>query len=601
MIGLAVLICLLALTASAVAQVTITKLWPNKLRYLNGEMATFEVRLKNTGAQAWQGRVAGAVESELNRTTPVFDREVTLAPGEEKTLQEQAKIQLPEFGATIHVTAKTAGGTAGPAGSGTPEAREVFCVGPWYYNTGRCTTIFMLRRFTSPEQVEAELIPKWRQWGVTCVEHFSGMPGIWGGMVPTTEEWYSGQGGYQESMTGEKSLIEACHRNGIAVTVYDIFGSYAAPGEEYSRAHPEMIAYNDRGRPEGWFNMAEMDRWRHMTEKNQKYDTPGSLCPYVADPKVQAFGVDEIIRCARLFQFDGVRWDGHTFGASYDISGKKLEGDLDALNAKWVRYMQSTLQQAIPGFTINYNYYPQGIEEGPKLTRTYQAMGPNSYILWESMRDRFKNANDPLNIWENFITAVRKEVNEYARAGGNFQHLGWYASDSKIHQNHTQAIYYALGAHWDTFGLPLKYDAFSLRYGAYLWDTKLNNAVASRPSDDPSTLVQVADPDNHLWWKQFVQERQLEAGRRLLVTHLINKPVHERQDPFEKDAPPVQRDVKVTLSLKPGEQVRAFILNPDATADQWCTEAPVSREGDKATVTVPSVESWSFVAWEVGK
>lgn len=575
----------LVLAASAPAQVSITRLWPNKLRYLNGETATFEVRVKNAGGQAWQGRVAGVIESELSRVTPAFQQDVTLAPGEERQLRPQVKIQLPEFGHTIHVTAQ---------GATTAEAREVFCVGPWYYNLGRCTTIFSLRHFTSPDQVEAELMPKWRQWGITTVEHFSGMPGIWGGMVPTTEEWFSGQGGYPESMTGEKSLIEACHRNGIAVTVYDIFGSYAAPGEEYSRAHPEMLAYNDRGRPEGWFNMAEMDRWRTMTDQTQKYDTPGALTPNVADPKVQAFGVDEIIRCARLFHYDGVRWDGHTFGASYDIFGKKPEGDLDALNAKWVRRMVTSLQQALSGFTINYNYYPQGIEEGPKLTKTYQAMGPNSYVLWESMRDRFKNANDPLNVWDNFITAVRKEVNEYARPGGNFQHLGWYASDSKIHQNLTQAIYYALGAHWDTFGLPLKYDAFSIRYGAYLWNTKLKNAP------DPTGFVQVADPDSHLWWKPFVQERALDGGWRLLVTHLINRPVHDRQDPFEKDAPPLQKDVTVTVTLPPGEQpAHAFVLNADAEPAGWCTEARVSRQGQSASVTVPSVEFWTVVVWEI--
>jgi len=587
------LVALIAMTTltcfAAHAQVTLTNVRSAKLRYVTGETATFTATVKNAAAQPWTGRAVGVVESGLAQVTPVFDQPLQLAAGAEQPLQGTLKIALPDFGHTFHVS------LLGADGKPVAEGRDVFCVGPWYYNMGRCTTIFELRRYKSPEQVEAELIPKWRTWGITTVEHFSGMPGIWGGLVPTTEEWYAGQGGYAESMTGEKSLIEACHRNGMAVTVYDIFGTYATPGEEYSRAHPEMITYNDRGRPEGWFNMADMDLWRHMNETNHQYGCPGALTPNVSDPKVQDFGIDEIIRCARLFKYDGIRWDGHTFGASYNIAGKKLQGDLDELNARWTKKMRAGLLKALPGFTVNYNYYPQSTDEGPKWPKTYDEMGPNAYVLWESMRGRFKDANDPLNNWEAFIEGVRKEVNGYARPHGNFQHLGWYASDSKIHQNHTQAIYYALGAHWDTFGLPLRYDQFSIRYGAVLWDTKLVNSA------DPSSFVQVADPNGRLWWKQFVQERSSENGR-LLITHVINKPMGARQDPFDKATPPVQQNVTVTVTLKPGEKLaHAYMLNPDADPAGWCTEAQVTRDGDRATVTLPSVEFWSFVVWEVQK
>jgi hypothetical protein len=111
----------------------------------------------------------------------------------------------------------------------------------------------------------------------------------------------------------------------------------------------------------------------------------------------------------------------------------------------------------------------------------------------------------------------------------------------------------------------------------------------------------VVDPNNRLWWKQFVQERPRAGGGHLIVTHLLNKPVHERQDEFEKEAPAPQTDIAVTLTPPAGEQVlRAFVLTPDADRNHWCARVtPVVREG-RATVIVPGVEYWSFVVWETG-
>jgi hypothetical protein len=572
------------------AQVTLTRIWPNKIRYLNGETAVFTVTLKNTGDQPWAGRVSGVVESEMDRITPVFDEDLALAAGEEKSLERGLKINLPEFGHALYVTAKNLDGTV------AAEGREVFCVGPWYYNMGRYITFFNLRNLRTVEEAEKAKVLPWRQWYITCAEHFAGPPGAWGTMVPEEEEWYTGQAAYAESQTSERALVEACHRHGLAVIQYAVVSIWGPLLEDYSRAHPDWIVYNERGRPAGFFNMAEIDYFRAMTPENHKHMSPGALTGDVCNPQAQEAALDDLIAGLKVFNFDGVRWDGHTFGKGFTVFGQPtVTGDLDEANARWVRHMKERLKAALPNATINYNYYPQKIREGPSLPKTYEAMGPNAYILWESIRGRYKDVNDPLNVWENFVEGVRGEINEYARPHGNFQHFGWYGTSSPIHQNHTEAIYYALGGHWDTW-TPLKYDAFSMRFGAYLWDTRLRNL------DDPTGLVQVADPNDRLWWKQFVQERALESGRRLLITHLLNKPVRERQIGFEEEAPPVQKDVKVTLTLPPAEKVtRAFVLNPDADRSGWCSKAHVSHEGGTWTVLVPSVEFWTFLVWEVSK
>jgi hypothetical protein len=585
-----VLLGLLLAAAAAPAAVTFTRVWPQKIRYLNGEDGVFQVALKNDGAEAWSGRVSGTIESDLDQSTPIFDEAVTLAAGEEKALEEHWKINLGEFGHAIHVFAK---GTDGVA---VAEGQDVFCVGPWYYNMGRCITFFNLRKLRTPEEAEKARVLPWRQWYITCAEHFAGPPGAWGTMVPQTEEYYTGQAAFPESVTSERALIDAAHRNGIAMMQYDVVSIWGPPAEDYSRAHPDWITYNDRGRPGGFFNMAEMDYFRSMTEADHKFMSPGALNGNVANRAAQEAALDDMIDGLRMFNFDGVRWDGHTFGQAMDVFGNPtLTGDVDEANAKWITYMKERLRAALPNVTVNYNYYPQSTPEGRKLPKTYQAMGPHAYILWESMRGRFNSPTDPLNVWTNFVEGVRQEINLYARPNGNFQHFGWYAANSKIHQNHTQAIYYALGGHWDTW-TPLRYDAFSMRYGQYLWDTSLRNL------DDPTGLVQVTDPDGRLWWKQFVQEKKLDGGRRLLITHLLNKPVHERQDGFEKDAPPVQKDIKVTLTPPAGEKVgRAFLLSPDADRPGWCALLQPAQQGGAWSVVVPSVEFWSFVVWEVGK
>ena len=587
---LALGVCCLA-DPSARAAVTLTRVWPQKIRYLNGEEAVFQVWVKNAGAQPWSGRVSGAVESGLDQSTPIFEHELTVAAGEEKKLEEHWKVNLPEFGHALHAMVENADGTR------AAEDSDVFCVGPWYYNMGRCITFFNLRKLKTPEEAEGAKVTNWRKCYMTCAEHFAGPPGAWGTMTPQTEEFYTGQAAFQESITSERALIEAAHRNGMAVIQYAVVSIWGPPAEDYSRAHPDWITYNDRGRPAGFFNMAEMDHFRTMTAANHKHISPGALNGNVAHPRAQEAALDDMVAALRMLGYDGIRWDGHTFGQAKDVFGKEtLTGDVDEANAQWVTHMKSRLRAAVPDATINYNYHPQSTGEGRSLPKTYKAMGPNAYVLWESMRGRFNSPNDPLNVWSNFVEGVRKEITLYARPNGNFQHFGWYGSASPIHRNHTQAIYYSLGGHWDEFGAPMKYDAFSMRYGAFLWDTDLHNL------DDPTGLVQVADPNDRLWWKQFVQERKLEGGRRLLITHLLNKPVHDRQNGFEKDAPPVQKDIRVALPLPAGEKtLRTFLLNPDADSAGWCTEVKPTTGSGGYTVVVPSVEYWSFVVWELGK
>ncbi|HEY3396637.1 MAG TPA: hypothetical protein VGM19_03160 [Armatimonadota bacterium] len=583
----AIVLAGLGLGAPTVAQITITKLQPDKIRYVAGEEATFAISVKNAGAQPWSGKLVGTVESGLAQVTPLASHNLQLAPGEVKSFADQLRIDLPEFGSAVRVIAQAADGTV------AAEARDVFCVGPWYYNMGRYMTAFELGRFKTPEQVQASLGPKWRSWYVTCIEHYSGAPGQWNGLNPTQDQWFAGQNGYFESVAGEESLVGAAHSYGMGVMIYEINGTCGPFGEEYSRAHPDWILYNDRGRPQGYFNVGELETWRTETVDNYLHGCPLWLSPDITRADVQQADLEDIIAFSRRFHFDGIRWDGHTILPGWSVFGEKLSDRLDERNAAWTRNMRSTLQKNLPGYTINYNYGPQSQEEGAVLPETYKAMGPNSYLLWESIRGSFKDPNSPLNRWEGYLEGVRAEVNQFARPTANFQHLGWYGTDSPIHQNHTQAIVYALGAHWDTW-VGLKYDAFSMRFGAYLWDTQFRNLP------DASPRIAVTDPEQHLWWKQFAQERDLGAGRRLLVTHLINRPVEERQTGFEKTAPAIQRDVKVTLTLQPGEKLaRAFLLNPDADRNGWLTPAPVSVEGEKAVVTVPSVEYWSFVVWEL--
>ena len=588
--GVVAVACTLGVTASAWAQVTITKVWPNQIRYTSGEEAVFEIALKNAGPKRWTGRVTGVIESRLSQVTPVLDQPVTIAPGKEARFKATHKIQLPEFGHALMVTA------TGPDGAVAAQAREVFSVGRWYYNIGHCRTIFSLRKRANTPRKLNKILSGWRANYVTVVEHFAGSPGTWGGLVPQTEEWFSGQGAFPEGKKEEKALIEACHRNGMAVTVYYQRGCWGSAAEEYVRAHPDMVSYDEKGRC-GWFNMAKLDHLRTMTDKTHKTMSPAGFSPHVADPKVQAFGIDEIIRCARMFDYDGVRWDGHTIHRTYNVFGEQVKGDLDEMNRQWVQYMETSLQKVLPGFTVNYNYHPQTLGKGPnfRFPKMYKALGPNAYVLWERMRSDYKNANNPLNVWTNVVRAVRSEVNRYSRPGGNFQHVGWYASPSQIHRNHTQAIYYALGAHWDTWN-ELRYAAFAMRYGAFLWDTKLENLA------DPTPLVDVAGPAKRIWWKPFVQQRRLDSGRRLVITHLINRPVHERQNPHEKDAPPVQQNVRVTLTPEASEKVvRASVLNPDANRNAWSVKARITRKDGRASVTVPSVEFWTLVVWELAR
>lgn len=567
----------------------VVSLEPDKIRYVDGEAATFDVTVRNRTEALWQGTISAGIESGVAAVTDLGARPLALAPGEEAVIRWQCRIKLPDFGHCLHVR------MIGADGKTLDEAREVFAVGEDYYNIGNYATSFLHGSITSAEQVRERTVKGLiRKRYVTAIEQYSTSPGCWGCLVPTRSWWFSGQNNYPETLVGEKLHIDVLHEVGVAVMIYNIRHSAGEAAIELLRKHPEYYAFRENGRILGCNNCKPVERTmeiagRKFTESMES----GTFSILSWDSDVQRETIRSTAESILFYNYDGIRWDGIGIENEYNYKGENVKNwNEDDINAEWHERMEQGIKAIAPQASVNYNFGPLILDTTKRYTKTHRVLGPGAYVLWESMRGHWKDPNHPYNTWEKFVEAVRYESDE-TRKEGNFQHFGWYGCKNVAQRTHTQAIISALGGHWDTW-YECAYDDAGMRFGAYLWDRRI------RLIGKPEEMISVNDPEGRLWWKSFAARLDDEGGKSLVITHLLNKPLLDRQDDVKTTAPQPQANVRVSLKIPDGKKLASVTwVDMDDSARGWIHPLTASPKDGGQEVLVPSVKFWSFLVWEI--
>jgi uncharacterized membrane protein len=130
--------------------------------------------------------------------------------------------------------------------------------------------------------------------------------------------------------------------------------------------------------------------------------------------------------------------------------------------------------------------------------------------------------------------------------------------------------------------------AFLTRWSAMLWDPAL--VVVARPKE------QVSVEGNGLQWEPFVQERVQSPKRKFVIVHLVNPP--ESDEIARTKLPAPRENINACYRPKDGTRVsRVVLVRPEATP--FHTEL-TTRPTDKGLcVSVPQVQTWAMVIWEV--
>ena len=589
--------------ARAEAPLGIGNVRADRLWYRRNAQGVLTATVCNHTPQAQQATLACELVGDLEATREVAAVPVALEPREIKEVTARFNVGKNEWGLELRASLRQSDRTVASASDFITVADNPYKI---------CHAYGGIFGLNDVAYAKTHAVPRFREGYVPVVEYFSWAPGMWADMSPKTEEWLSGQGNYRESKTGIRTFIELCHQTGIAVVTYAQTAYYGPKGFDWAREHPEWLAYDQRGRPQAWFDVEQVERQRQARPTDQTwYGSFGGGAIWVANRDAVDFQADELVKASRMLGFDGLRWDGHPLittsptmpdagvpPAASDWQGRPITEikDPDGLSARNIERINHRLLKSFPNYIFGYNWAPEysGVVWPKLMPKLWKSIVPDCYILDEDLNTRGQDGSaDRNNLWQTFARRVTRSV-DWVKPYGGYHYSGAITPGSQVFGCQMLALLYAGGsraAYVDPHHFSLAYSRFALRYGELLFD---NSLVRAR---DPEKALQVTAP-KPVSWQDYVYTQRLGSGRSRTVVHLLNPPVKPFLDYNETQPPPVQAGIVVS-ALAPSPKAacaRAWILSPDG--EPFAVSVVPVREPGRATVVLPVLRYWSLVVFE---
>jgi uncharacterized membrane protein len=588
-----------AQAAAAEGQLTVEV---DKVVYLPGETGTATVVCQASGESADSLRLESFLEYRLTEKIALEPVDLDVTPGQIST--NYVPFTAPKNAWGVKLTGRLLS-----ADRELARAWDVFAVGTDNYRLGQVNNHggdlpkSAARLFDNQHSYWPA---KWRKTKGTTLEIMAALPSEFCGFETDWEEWVGMQGGYRGSKAALSAYIEAAHRLGIKVMIYNNATPSGWVGTSWARKHPEWLSYDYMGGMRADLtvkNIEAMKSWRQVMKRT----IPSGFEPFYLnfyDPKLTAFGCDQMLSACREYGYDGVRFDGHWIlgdvwgGIGYDMQGRRPNRgeSLDGVSTRIIHDLKTYTRERKPDFTFGFNYgnnYHCGGARNPNAYRAACADG--GMILWEGAVHHGAFSN-----WRTGALALRENALRVHQLGGIHYGQIFGPSHSKFPNNdfYQRYIYItSFAALSHIYGtvyfehpgyLPIQglYYRFALRYGDLLFDKRLR--PIQKPADHLS--VDVADARREdLWWKPYVYKRQLEGGYQV-ISHLVNMPgpdVDKKNSSDDKQPAPLE-DVRVTFAQRPS---RVFMLDPEE-------EAWMQSLGTVESVTIPELKSWKIIVQE---
>jgi hypothetical protein len=558
----------------SVSDAEICALAPDKIRYQPGEQATIAVGVRNYAAAPRSWRVETELVRELDRVIPVDSRNLDIGPGAEQTFQCATPPLTDLWGYAVRCRLFEGERTLA-------EGQEFFTV--------HSNLWAVLQAGSPPAQFTAQITPenaaaaaernrrRYRNW----VESGFWAPDEFGDFTPATERWWGGQGCYYGSVAGTRAMIAEGHKRGMSFAVYAlIWGGDGPPAFETVRRHP------DWGYP-STFNVEWLERWERNamgtgSNKAAMHVWPLTIIDHSAAGAPARHHGRELSVAHRDLGWDAVRYDCHA------ISDE---------NARLMRLVKETVHAEAPAFQFGYNSsVPQG---DPRLGAAFKAQCEGEGGIMEEGIRQFGGGGLSFAGGATYAVFARRLLdfkNEARTAGGHFIAIGL----DKCYPNDLvyQYIFWLAGnSHpcydWRDASVA-DYAQFATRYAGLLWDLRLT------PLREPAKWIDVGAAESFLWWwRDFVQQRALDGGRRQIVIHLINAPAETvLYTHDDAKVPPPRRDIPLALRVPDGAQVRGvWFLTPEYELTR--TALPVTVADGRARFTVPRLRFWSMAVVEL--
>ncbi|MHB9132882.1 MAG: hypothetical protein ACYDBB_17580 [Armatimonadota bacterium] len=543
---LVVFLTLLATVLPVQAEMHIKKAAADKIFYEPGMTATFEVTIANPDGAPASATLKVELVSDVDIREKLTEQTLTIDAGKEFTWTKTRKLD-PVMGMGLVATLSRGGAVLAAKEDIFSCARSVHQVmihgygnhGGWQFS-GRIDK----ELDTYPKTFADQLRSTYGNY----TEKFGWAPSDMDCLTPKEDRWWSGQTAYNESKTNMLAMIKAFHDQGIKVVTYGKASAGGVTGYELLRKYPERPGYTN-GRPwlEG-YNAAYLDYITalgppHFGEMNMVPDCPekmeaagykgaGKYQPYFGKdgvsiwcsvwysfttPEVQDVAIGELAGSAKMFGFDGVRFDGEFFAGRNQIldgswnAPEKL--DWDAANVALTKRMKDKCWAAKPGYLFGYN-------TGTDIT---WSIGKNN--IPQTFREKCKDdglvANEayafPSDIpWPDYLKQVRREAEIVRYYGGHYSTYAFNRNGNNLYnfifqyglRAHVQGAYTGSENQW--------VQRNATRFGKLLWDDSLT-AWYDAPKSISVTGTRA------VMWQEFAAVGAMPGGSRYII-HLYNPP-----------------------------------------------------------------------------
>ncbi len=407
-------------------------------------------------------------------------------------------------------------------------------------------------------------------------------------------------------------IIKEAHKHGIKVLTYGKGFGAGPPYFELLRRHPEWILFNSHGRLEGYgdvFNIRDLNHWNEGWFQGKKHwsSWPNAYIN-LANLEAVDYGINELIGSAKMFGWDGVRFDSHfKVFDGYNLDGQRIirPGETrDSLTVRNTKRVKEKIWKEIPNYLFGYNWGPQYSHPGGGSSSPLdyaETCKGGGLIMNEQLRGSWSLLDDAPhrpNKWMEYTKVIISDVKRVRKLGGYYCVIH-VDKCYPIDAIYSEILIPASGAHiwWGGKFQPRygDYAQFTTRYSAFIWDDRIKQL------ENPEAMFRVMSTKD-IWWKEFANERILSKEHRQFILHLINPPVCKRIFQDETNtAPPRQKGVEISAKIPKGYRVKnIWLLTAEPTTHG--TTLPFKVSGEQTDVTVPELVFWDIVVFDlIGK
>lgn len=578
------------------AGMEVCRIQPDKIVYPENTAGTMTVVVRNTGVEKESSTLRISEEWNLEKPEFLHTAEITLEPGQTKTLQFPYNSGSKRYGRVIRAELLQNGKVISRKGEYFNVINEWWRVamGPGFGSTiGGQTPL--LHKTAAYYGLKPKVLKKGKKYPHTdysseiierlCPElgpflGYGTMETRWvmtrsciGGnyapsQYPPDKQWYAIK---FESRTTGRMLKDAdiFHKWGMHHTRYTINNMESSFGFELARKHPEYILRNSRGGFEGHYMHNGVSP---VTVSRQ--DLPCRqwvyLTPNLFEMEVLDWALDDLIAGIKAFREDGVYFDGrYCSHRGYDHLGNDLTKKYNVRDTV-IRNMKHTLkriQSELPNAYIWSNGCDATDPESALLSSN--RVGVLKEIQQAFIISPTRNYHQYRSLLETVLgqrDQLRKPT-ENSMIKTDILHLGYLGTWNRKNiiqarecwtwSNHVMAIFAAALGHTMAYQIQFRpIRQLQTGYSAFFWDENI------RIMDDGYRKFQL-DSLREVWYEDTIYYKKTPKYTDYYI-HLINTPETENAIDTVPVDPPAADDVEIATKLFGKEQnkIQAWTIQP---------------------------------------